>query len=178
MPQISCSICGEPHDLGNIDPAFTRPEAYVQIPPDQRGTRANHGDEGCIVVSEDGSTLTYYVRAVLYVPIRGEAKPIGWGLWVEVDHATYMTVGDHLQDLHQSSLGPFPATLANRLPHYPETLGLPGTVQPTGPTTRPTFRFSPLSTHPFAKEALNGVLPERALEWRLWSIHPPSRSAG
>jgi hypothetical protein len=32
--------------------------------------------------------------------------------------------------------------------------------------------LSPDSDHPFALEAREGVHFERALEWRLWAVHP------
>jgi hypothetical protein len=79
---------GEPHDLEHIEAAFSGPDAFLLIPPARRVARARHGDDGCILVAEDGSTLTYYVRTVLRVPIRGEARFIGWGVLAEVDHGS------------------------------------------------------------------------------------------
>ena len=173
MTPHHCSICGQPHDLEHLEPAFARPDAFLSIPPERRATRANDSDEGCILVSEDGKELAYYLRTVLPILVRGEITPIRWGVWVEVDHETYMTVVAHAEDSDQGSLGPFPAALANRLPHYPDTLGLVGSVRPTSPATRPTFRLASTVNHPFVREATNGVQAERALEWRLWTIHPP-----
>jgi hypothetical protein len=178
MTLLRCSICGQPHDLERLEPAFPRPDGFLSIPSERRQNRANDTDDGCILVSEDGQTLTYYLRTVLPVPIRGEVEPIRWGVWVEVDYETYMTVVAHQADPEQASLGSFPATLANRLPHYPSTLGLAGAIRPTSPATRPVFHLAPSSDHPFAREATGGVLPERAIEWRLWIVHPPSAGAG
>ena len=178
MIPVQCPTCGGRHDLAHVEPSFSRPDAFTQIPPEHRSGRARDSDEGCILVSEDGQTLTYYVRTVLRISVRGESKPIGWGVWAEVDHDSYMTIVTHVDDPNQAALGPFPGTLANRLPHYPDTVGLPGSIRPTGPRTRPEFRLAPDSEHPFALEANGGVVPERALEWRLWTVHPTSGSAG
>ena len=173
MTHFRCPTCGEPHNLEQIEPAFSRPDALLLIPAAEREGRARQSDEGCILVSEDGTTLSYFIRTVLPVTIRAEPRPIRWGVWAEVDQHTYLTIAEHFDDAEQALLGPYPATLANRLPHYPETLGLQGVVQPTTSTTRPEFRLSPTSDHPFVREVTVGVLPERALEWRLWSVHPP-----
>jgi hypothetical protein len=177
MIPVHCPTCGGRHDLAHLEPSFSRPDAFIQIPSERRTGRAPDNDEGCILVSEDGKTLTYYVRTVLRIPVHGELNPIGWGVWAEVDHGSYMTIVTHVDDPDQAALGPFPGTLANRLPHYPDTLGLPGSIRLTGPVTRPEFSLAPGSEHPFAREATVGVVPERALEWRLWSIHPAGGTA-
>jgi hypothetical protein len=55
---------------------------------------------------------------------------------------------------------------------YPRTVGLPGMVQLTGPTTPPEFNVAPDLDHPLAVEQREGVYPERRLEWLMQRAHP------
>jgi hypothetical protein len=58
-----------------------------------------------------------------------------------------------------------PGVLANRVPGYPDTLGLAVSVQLTGPTSRPLLSPHASSDHPFARECLAGVTMHRASKW-------------
>jgi hypothetical protein len=101
----------------------------------------------------------------------GEGSIIGWGLWVEVNHQTYWRIGSIWDDPNQNAGPPFVCTLANDIPNYPRTLGLPGLIQLSGLRSRPVLTLAADSEHPFAVEARKGVHFERALEWRSWSVH-------
>lgn len=90
---VRCSRCGKEHDLGQIEPSFSRPDAYFSVPSAERERRINESDDACLITSQDGQHLACFIRAVLYVPILGEETTIGWGLWVEVNHRAYWRVG-------------------------------------------------------------------------------------
>jgi hypothetical protein len=167
-----CSTCGKEHDLGEIEPSFARPDAFFKVPADKRSGRINHSDNACLISSEDGQHLSCFIRAVLRVPIKGENKRIGWGLWVEVSDQAYWRIGTLWDDPKQETEPPFPCTVANDIPNYPSTRGLPGTIQLTGLRTRPSLFLASDSEHPFAVEARTGVYFERSLEWRSWFVHP------
>jgi hypothetical protein len=132
----------------------------------------SHNEDTCLITSVDGTHLTCFLRVVLRVPIRGESRPIGWGLWVEVDDPTYKRVSELWNDENQNAEPPFTCALANEIPYYPSTRGLPALMRLEGPSVRPSVVLAPGSDHPFALEARMGVHFERALEWRLWSVHP------
>ena len=170
--KVRCSKCGDEHDLRGIEPTFNRPDAFLAVPASERDKRVSHNDDGCLIASIDGKSLTCFFRVVLYVPVRGESRPIGWGLWVEVDAPTYWRVGDLEDDENQAAEPPFACALANEIPNYPGTLGLPAIMKLEKPGVRPTVVLSPECDHPFALEARAGVSFERALEWRLSSVHP------
>ena len=110
------------------------------------------------------------MRAVLHVPIQDE-RSIGWGLWVQVDHPTYWRLASLWEDPDQVAAPPFSCEVANDIPTYPSTRGLPGVIRLTGPDTRPALTLAADSEHPFAVEARIGVLGARALEWRSWFAH-------
>lgn len=170
MIMARCATCGRVHDLQHIEPSFRRPDAFFEVEAEARARRISDSDNACLITSPDGRELRCFVRTVLYVPIRGEAKPIGWGLWAEVEAPTYHRIGDLWDDPDQGAEPPLACTLANALPNYPSTLGLPGALQLRSPTLRPALTLSP-SGHPFAVEANAGVPFERALEWRAWAVH-------
>ena len=172
MSKVRCSICGNEHDLGNIEPSFRRPDAYFAVPPEQRQRRINETDDACLIASADGHDLACFIRAVLKVPIIDQSRPIGWGLWVEVDHEAYWRVASVSDDPNQHTEPPFACTVANDIPRYPSTRGLPGVIQLAGPRLRPLLTLTPESSHPFAVETHAGVQSARALEWRSWFVHP------
>jgi hypothetical protein len=107
----------------------------------------------------------FFLRALLPIPVRGKREASCWGLWVEVDEATMNRVVELWDDPRQGTEPPFPARVANTIKGYPPTLGLPGTLQLTGPTTPPRFVLDPGLDHLLAEEQRRGVFPERVLEW-------------
>ena len=171
MTKVRCSQCGKEHDLGGVEPSFSRPDAFFEVPLEERERRINHSDEGCLISSKDGQELACFFRTVLRVPVKGERGSISWGLWVEVSSEAYVRVCDLSKDSDQAAEPPFPCTVANDIPNYPSTRGLPGTMRLTSPTTRPSLVVVSESTHPFAIEASAGVHFERSLEWRAWFAH-------
>lgn len=166
-----CGKCGAEHDLSGIEPTFKRPDAFFAVPAAERERRLSDNDDTCLISSAGGKELACFLRVVLYVPIRGESRPIGWGVWVEVDAPTYWRVSELWNDESQDAEPPFACALANEIPNYPSTLGLPATMTLRKPGMRPSVALSPGSDHPFAVEARTGVHFERALEWMLWSVH-------
>jgi hypothetical protein len=175
--KVRCSTCGSEHDLSHIEPSFRRPDAYSAVPPEERPRRINESDEACLIVTADGQDLACFIRAILKIPIIDERKSIGWGLWVEVDQESYWRVASVWDDPNQSAEPPFACTVANEIPGYPSTRGLPGIIQLTGPHLRPLLTLTAESSHPFALETQVGVQFERALEWRSWFVHPSPGAA-
>jgi hypothetical protein len=171
MSNVRCSKCGKEHDLEHIEPSFRRPDVYLAVPTAERERRITESDDACMITSQGGKHLACFIRAVLYVPILGEGTTIGWGLWVEVNHETYWRIGSLWDDPNQNAEPPFLCTLANDIPNYPRTVGLPGLIQLSGLRLRPVLTLAVDSDHPFAVEARKGVHFERALEWRSWSVH-------
>ena len=172
MDRVYCARCGEEHDLSDLEPRFRRPDAYLAVPQDERERRAAAGDDWCRLRSADGSRHEYFLRVLLPIPIRGETQPRRWGIWVEVSEGAYDRANELWDDPAQAAEPPFPGRLANTLPGYPPTLGLPGYVQLTGPASAPTFSLDPEVVHPLATEQREGVYPERVLEWLSVYLHP------
>ena len=134
-----------------MEPAFARPDAYVAVPREDRPRRISESDNACLIASEDGQRLRCFVRAVLHVPIQDERSEIGWGLWVQVDHPTYWRLASLWEDPDQVAAPPLSCEVANDIPTYPSTRGLPGVIRLTGPDTRPALTLAADSEHPFRR---------------------------
>jgi len=113
----------------------------------------------------------YFLRVMLPIPVSGESHPCNWGIWVEVSASDFETAWNRWEDPDQANEPPFPGRLANCVGGYPETVGLPGRIQLTGPSTPPEFTFNHDIEHPFAQEQQQGVFPERRLEWLMQRAH-------
>jgi hypothetical protein len=88
-----------------------------------------------------------------------------WGLWAEVAEKDLTRVLELWDSTSQAQEPPFTALVANHVPGYPETLGLPVQMRLTGPTTRPALAFDAAEQHPLAVECRAGVSVHRVMEW-------------
>jgi hypothetical protein len=169
---MRCATCGQEHDWGSMEPSFERPDAFWAVPEAERPHRTLAGKSDCRIRNPEDTERRYFLRVLLPIPMRGEAAACNWGLWVEVSERDFRTAWKRWDDTDQAQEAPFPAAVANCIAGYPATLGLPGMVQLTGPTTPPEFNFAPDLDHPFAVEQREGVYPERRLEWLMQRAHP------
>jgi hypothetical protein len=165
MTKVRCTTCGEESDLLAMEPSYSRPDAYFEIPKDQREFLANFSsDDGRIRNAED-TERRHFLRVLLSIPIRGEARDVAWGVWVEVSPADWERAYDLWDDPKQGKEPPFPAKLANTLRCYEGTVGLPGQVQLTSPKAAPVFTLDPDADHPLARDQREGVQIDRVIEW-------------
>lgn len=165
LDRVTCPRCGGVHDLSEMEPSYRRPDAFLAVPADERALRTLDGEDACAVRSADGSERHFFLRVLLPVPVHGEPKPCCWGVWVEVSPASYWRVDEVWNDTEQAKEPPFSGHLANALKTYDGTLGLPGSVQLTGPTGIPMFTLAEDLYHPLALDQRNGAWPERVIEW-------------
>jgi hypothetical protein len=166
---MKCSICGDEHDL--LEPAFARPDVIFQMTAEEKRGRVWESDDICALRGV-GEPDRYFVRGFLPVRLLDAPGATAWGLWAEVGEDDAKVIYDRWDDADQAAHAPFEATLANRVPGYPDTLGLPLSVQLMGPKTRPSLAFDESSIHPFARECLAGVCVHRVMEW-LMIQHAP-----
>lgn len=172
MTTIRCSECGEEHDLSGIEPSYWRPDAFLALSESEVESQVKQTKDYCIIYSKQaGGAPRCFVRGVLPVAIRAQSEDIRWGLWVEMHPAQFDRVWRLWDDSDQNQEPPLVCWIANRIKRYPDTLGLPGSLQLESPATRPTIRLAPGLEHPFAREAATGVDLPRSLEWRAWYLH-------
>src|SRR6185437_9255798 len=165
MNKVVCPRCGAAHDLSEMEPRYRWPDAYLAVPPDERDFRTIGGKDDRRVRDAGDTRRQHFLRVLLPIPVRGEARPCNWGVWVEVVEHAFVRVQDLWDDPEQAREPSFPAVLANELKSYQGTRGLAGMAQLTGPTSVPTFTLLPGIQHPLAREQREGVYPERVLEW-------------
>jgi len=165
MHKVRCATCGEEKDLLAMEPSYGRPDAYYDVPKEQREYLTNFSDDDGRIRNADDTERRHFLRVLLSMPIRGEKKDCAWGVWVEVSATDWERAYELWDDPKQGKQPPFPATLANTLRGYEGTLGLPGRVRLTGPKTAPLFELDPGVDHPLAREQREGVGFERVAEW-------------
>ncbi len=175
MGGIRCASCGKEHNLSELEPSFDRPDAYFEVPAGDRAARTLNTAGLCAIRGADAEPNRYFVRVVLPVPVRGEARRFCWGIWVEVSEEDFVRVGDHWEDPDQASLAPFAGALANEVPFLPDgagpVLGLPGVAHFLGPHEYPELVLDPAIEHPFAVEQREGIFTERLLEYLSPILH-------
>jgi hypothetical protein len=171
MEKVRCDTCGGEHDLSEMEPSYTFPDAYLAVPPEERDTRATVGSDECRVHDGPATDPRYFLRVLLPMPVRGEHDACAWGVWAEVTEDAFVRTRELWDDPTQDAEPPFEATLANALTGYSETLGLPGQITLTGPAIVPTFMLAGELDHPLAREQRDGVHPERVVEWLFAHLH-------
>jgi len=158
MDRVVCPICGEEHDLSEMQVGFDKPDAFFAVPVDEREQRVD--------LTPDIATIDethHYLRGVLEIPVRGEAQPFGWGIWAKVAPDDFRRYEEHDRDEERSLVPPFPGTIATQIAGYPQTLGLAIVVRPFDAELRPLFDLVD-TDHPLAHEQSRGIHVERVLE--------------
>src|SRR5687768_10013078 len=151
---MRCPTCDTEHEL--LEPSFRRPDVVFAMDADERkGVR--DGDDFCAIPPRPGSEARFFLRTVLPVRLTDHDAWTQWGLWVEVSEEDARCTWDLWDSPEQATAPPFPGRIANEIAGYPTTIGLPVSVQLTGPTTRPKASIPPDTVHPFADECRRGV---------------------
>ena len=156
--KIRCSTCDELHDLSEMDVGYERPDPWYAVHPDHREERWEMDSDLAILDRE-----RFFIRGLVYIPVHGEADPFAWGVWAAVDERDYRRYDALYDDPERDREPPFAGRIANQLPGYPQTLGLPVTIRLGADSLRPSFQVDEVS-HPLAVEQRKGVYLERVLE--------------
>lgn len=157
--EVKCSKCGKIHLRDELELSFQRPDAVVALPEAQRKLEVKESDDLCAIRSQQ-----FFIRAVLPLPVREWKDPYRIGIWVEVERATFDRVLDLWDDSVQHEEPPFPAKLANDIPSFRSTCGLPVRLQLTTPKTRPVV-LVPECDHDLHREQCLGITAHRASEY-------------
>lgn len=152
--RFRCRSCAEWHE-GVPDLAFDLPDMIHAMDAAERARRARITSDS---VELDGAH--FFVRGVLMVPVLGEDMALGLGAWSTLSPASYARYSETFDDDDQGRVGPFFGWFANRVPGYPDTLGLKCSVQPQDGNQRPRLTLEP-GDHPLAIEQRAGITLER-----------------
>lgn len=161
---MKCSTCDGEHDL--LDPAFRRPDVVANMADGEREARVKESSDLCAIWGRDpDEPHRYFVRSLLWVGLLDADDQTAWGLWVEIGEDDFHRVVERWSDADQAEEPPIRAVIANHIPNYPETIGLPATLRLTGADSRPAVTLDADSIHPFAVECRSGVCIHRVLDW-------------
>ena len=148
--RYKCSSCNELHE-GLPDVAFSAPDAFEALSPDERMERALIDDDFCII---DGNR--YFLRCLAEAPIKGFKESFGWGLWCELDWRPFKRVWELYGFDEPIEPLVFPARVANALRHYDETVGLTCEVSLLDDGMRPHLTVTD-TAHVLSKHQAEGL---------------------
>jgi hypothetical protein len=171
MHPVECPYCFSEHDIEALEPSFQRPDAFLRIPADERDHRTIASKDACAIRTADDSERTYFLRVLVPFTVTGLARPVSWGLWVEVSEQHFQRTSDLWDAPSQSDEPPFHGRIANALVGYKDA-ELIGLVSLSDPDHVPTFHLTSPADHQFVREQRTGVTPERVAEWLVPIYHP------
>lgn len=135
-----CPCCGKAVQ-GVLDVGYDHPDAWPHASYRKNG--------GTVTVGQDRLTADlcwsgnrFYVRGLLALPIRGTDATFAFGPWAEVSSPTFEAYRAVFGTPAEAALGASPAHLANALPGFPDSAGLPLMIRFAGGTDRPQFTVS------------------------------------
>ena len=74
MDKGRCGTCGGEHDLSEMEPSYTYPDAYLAVPPEERILRTTVGSDECRLEDGPNSDPRFFLRVLLPMPVRGEPE--------------------------------------------------------------------------------------------------------
>lgn len=153
-----CRSCTKLHQ-GLPELTFGAPDRYVLVPESERADRARLGTDYCVV-----DDCYFYLRCRLELPVRGFAETLRLGVWARIGKDLFTTYFQRAGSVDELAIEPFFCLIANDLPGYPGTNGLPGkVVAGEGRGGAPSL-VPGAAEHPLARDARDGLSIERALE--------------
>lgn len=173
----TCPCCDKPVTPGNIEPTFRKPQAFIELSREARAACIT-SSEVCVIDNKKPSER-FFVRAVMPASVLGRERPLNWGVWVEFPDFASLKRYDKLERDPAAAGATFNVTLANRVPGYPDTVGLPGTLT-LGDNPNHRARFSPEDeapedeAHQLVEELSEPVPEHRVHEW----MHAMAESGG
>lgn len=150
-----CATCGQEHEGLPQDYSFGLPDEVYELKFIDRYLRVRSNSDLCTL---DDSR--HFIRGVIPLPFQDSDAEYCWGVWVEVsreDHNKY--VRGYYDDL--SAEPRFSGRLANSIPGYSETAGLPVTVQFGAEGKRPNYYIDPTTEHGLVAEQRQGITSTR-----------------
>lgn len=157
-----CASCDAEHvgmfDLAAYAPDFW-PHAEEREPNSALRMDGDFLSEDFCVIGGD----SFFIRAVLEIPVHGLADKFGFGCWSSLSHAKFNIYLDHFDGGASAGLGPWTSWFSNNLATFPTTLRQPCWVHPQLDRQRPVITLDD-AAHPLSVAQEEGISPERMLE--------------
>ena len=143
-----CSVCGKDHPVEDIEKTYRLPDAIFGLSEEEREKRARISSDFCLLENQ------VFVRGLIPVPIQGKEDVYCWGVWAEISWSAYKELYRTWDQEDCSGFEDLDGTLANALPVYDGTVGLPVRIV-RKPDARPFFFVS--VDHPLAHDQRDGI---------------------
>ena len=153
--KFKCGECDEVHE-GLPHWGCNSPDYYEPVPHHEREQRCKLSPDFCIVDE------SFFVRAVLLVPVAETEQPFGWGVWSTLSEPNFQRYYDLYEAEDMGDEGPYFGWFSNRLPFYPNTLNLKVQVHLQNGGMRPLLELEPCD-HPLALDQMNGMSWDHAV---------------
>lgn len=168
MFRFKCGSCDNWHE-GNPALACQVPDVLLRVRPAERAERVLLNSDLAVL---DGKQ--FFIRVCMDTPIQDSEEFFNWGFWVEVSEADF---GRYIKaDESNETCAPFNGTLANALPFYEESLGVPVLVRPQEEGLRPVVEPTDERSD-FARQFRDGMPLKTAHEYIAIVLHPVTGSA-
>jgi hypothetical protein len=155
-----CKSCGEVHE-GSPSFGYDTPWHYARLSEEEKKALAQISPDCCKITYEDQTD--HFLRAVLEIPIHGIDEPFLWGVWVSVSERTFLRYSDTAEDPDGSDS--YFGRVCNRLPYYPDTIGLRTNVRPRKGGLRPFLELHRSDQdHPLVHDLYSGITIRKAQE--------------
>ena len=136
------------------DYGWKMPDAVWELLEDRRSRLARLTPDLCEF--EGG----FFIRAVLELPFSEQPGHFAWDPWVELPEQHYRRYVElYHEDASDEPM--VPGVLANEIPAYPSTLGLPVLVRFRDRSSRPGVHVAETSHHALAAEQSRGIGNQR-----------------
>lgn len=150
MQSFVCPSCGDTHEGLPTDHGWKLPDVVWGIPESERAKLAKFNSDLC----QFGNR--FFIRCLLKLQFNEQPDYYGWGVWIEVQEQDFYRYVE-LYDKDGSGEPPVSGTIANSMPGYPDTLGVPVMVQFQNSTSRPAVLVPTHIGHPLALEQVAGI---------------------
>jgi hypothetical protein len=160
-----CTQCEKMHE-GLPAIAYDAPAYYYDLAEDERAGRAVLTRDLCSIDGE-----SWFVRAVLTIPVVGHTECLEWGVWGTLSEANFERYRASFRDDDQSKLGPMFSWFASRLPDYADTLNLRCNLIPRDGRQRPLIEFHQGDDHSLVLDKRDGISLERAVAFVMPVLH-------
>jgi hypothetical protein len=146
-----CRQCGAVHEGLPTDWGFNQPDEVFALKYIDEYLRVRSNKDFCTL-----DETRYFIRGVLLLPFQEQKDDFGWGIWAEVSRTEHDLYLRYFND-DGSALPRFDGRIANSMPGYPETIGVPVQVQLGAADARPRLWLSQDANHLLRSEQEQGI---------------------
>jgi hypothetical protein len=151
--EATCSTCGKSHNIDETSLGADAPAQWRILSEAERLDSELTGEQ--CVIKADGKT-SFYIRACLDVPVKGESVSFTWGVWVSLSEDNFLEMSEHWHDPSRIGLGPYFGWLCTAIPEYRDTMYLKTNVYQREVGVRPRVELQP-TDHPLAVHQREGI---------------------